>query len=133
MRYPDAVRPWQHVLDCLNGYLVLADALLLGGGAGQWNFGPGRDSFVAVGRVAELVAELWGGGAAWVTDGGDHPHEATLLALDASKAEGELGWRNRLTFAESIALAVAWERAVRSGEDARQVTLAQITDFERLP
>ncbi len=63
LRFPRAVRPWQHVLDCLNGYLTLVDALLSGSGLGEWNFGPGRDSFVEVGRVATLAAELWGGGA----------------------------------------------------------------------
>ncbi len=68
LRFPRAVRPWQHVLDCLNGYLTLADALLAGSGPGQWNFGPGRDSFVEVGQVATLAAELWGGGAHWELD-----------------------------------------------------------------
>ena len=60
LRFPRAVRPWQHVLDCLNGYLTLADALLAGSGQGEWNFGPGRDSFIEVGQVATLAAELVG-------------------------------------------------------------------------
>jgi CDP-glucose 4,6-dehydratase len=83
------------VLDCLNGYLTLVDALLAGSGLGQWNFGPGLDSFVEFGQVATLAGELWGGGVHWDLDGDNHPHEANLLPVDASKAQRELGWRNR--------------------------------------
>lgn len=132
LRFPRAVRPWQHVLDCLNGYLMLVDALLAGSGVGQWNFGPGRDSFVEVSQVATLAAELWGGGAHWEHDDGDHPHEANLLALDASKAERELGWRNRLGFRDAVAWTIDWERRVRDGADALSATCQQITAFESL-
>jgi CDP-glucose 4,6-dehydratase len=132
LRLPRAVRPWQHVLDCLNGYLTLADALLAGSGLGQWNFGPGRDSFIEVGRVATLAAELWGGGAHWELDGGDHPHEANVLALDASKAERELGWRNRLGFRDALAWTIDWERRVRAGANVLALTREQIDAFETL-
>jgi CDP-glucose 4,6-dehydratase len=133
LRYPESVRPWQHVLDCLNGYLRLTDALLAGRGSGEWNFGPGLDSFVDVAHVADLVASLYGAGATWVTDEGDHPHEAGLLALDATKAERELGWHNRLGFAESVTWTVDWHKAVTSGTAALEATRAQIAAFERLP
>ncbi|GJN99499.1 CDP-glucose 4,6-dehydratase [Mycobacterium marinum] len=132
LRFPRAVRPWQHVLDCLNGYLTLADALLAGSGLGQWNFGPGRDSFVEVGQVASLAAELWGGGAHWDLDDGDHPHEANLLALDAAKAQAELGWRNRLGFRDAVAWTIDWERQVHGGADPLAVTRDQIAAFESL-
>jgi CDP-glucose 4,6-dehydratase len=132
LRYPGAVRPWQHVLDCLNGYLTLAEALVSGGGEGVWNFGPGRESFVDVAHVADLVAQQWGHGASWTTDTGENPHEANLLALDASKAETELGWRNRLSFTNSVEWTVNWAREVRGGHDARAVTTAQIDAFEAL-
>ena len=132
LRFPRAVRPWQHVLDCLNGYLTLADALLAGSGQGEWNFGPGRDSFVEVGQVATLVAELWGGGAHWELDDGEHPHEANLLALDTSKAQRELGWRNRLGFHDAVAWTVDWERRVHAGADPLTVTREQIAAFESL-
>lgn len=132
LRLPSAVRPWQHVLDCLNGYVTLAEALLGGSGLGQWNFGPGRDSFVEVGEVATLAAELWGGGAQWDLDGRDHPREANVLALDAAKAERELGWRNRLGFREAMAWTIDWERRVHAGADPLTVTREQIAAFEGL-
>lgn len=132
LRYPGAVRPWQHVLDCVNGYLVLVDALIAGRGGGEWNFGPGRESFVDVGTIASLVGELWGSELAWTKDSGKHPHEANLLALDASKAETELDWHNRLSFHESVAWTVNWARATADGDAARTTTLAQIAAFEAL-
>lgn len=132
LRYPESVRPWQHVLDCLNGYLTLADALIDGRGAGEWNFGPGPDSFVDVAHVAELVASLYDADVAWTRDEGDHPHEAGLLALDASKAESELGWHNKLSFTESVGWTVAWEKAIRGGADARTVAAGQVAAFEAL-
>jgi CDP-glucose 4,6-dehydratase len=132
LRFPGAVRPWQHVLDCLTGYLSITDALLAGSGLGQWNVGPGRDSFVEVGQVATLAAELWGGGAHWDLQKGDHPHEANLLALDATKAQGELGWRNRLGFRDAVAWTIDWERRVHAGADALTVTREQIAAFESI-
>ncbi len=132
LRFPRAVRPWQHVLDCLNGYLTIADALLAGSGQGQWNIGPGRDSFVEVGQVATLAAELWGGGAHWDLDGDNHPHEANLLALDTSKTQRELGWRGRLSFRDAVAWTIDWERRVHAGADVLTVTREQIDAFESL-
>ena len=132
LRYPGAVRPWQHVLDCVNAYVVLADSLLAGGGLGEWNFGPGRESFVDVGTIATLVGELWGSDAQWTRDPGEHPHEANLLALDATKALTELDWRNRLSFRDSVAWTVDWARTTAEGADARSTTVAQIAAFEAL-
>ena len=133
LRYPASVRPWQHVLDCLNGYLALTDALPAGRGLGEWNFGPGRGSFVDVAQVADLVASLYGRGTTWVADEGDHPHEAGLLALDAAKAERELGWHNKLDFADSVTWTVDWHKATAAGTPAREATRAQIAAFEQLP
>ncbi len=132
LRFPHAVRPWQHVLDCLNGYLTLADAMLAGSGQGEWNFGPGRDSFIEVGQVATEVAKLWGGDAHWELDHGKHPREANLLALDISKAQRELGWRNRLGFYDALTWTVDWERRVRAGADPLAVTREQIAVFANL-
>jgi CDP-glucose 4,6-dehydratase len=132
LRYPTAVRPWQHVLDCLNGYLMIVDALLAGTGEGQWNIGPGSESFVPVGTVADLAAALWGNGAAWRNDGDEHPHEANLLALDATKANTQLGWRNKLPFPGSLEWTVDWQRRVSGGEGALEVTHAQLDAFDAI-
>lgn len=133
IRHPEAVRPWQHVLDCVNGYLDLTDALLRGESSGEaFNFGPDADSFVQVGAVAASVASLWGTDSVVEVDDGPHIHEATLLALDSSKAELTFGWRSRLTFHDALAWTVAWEKQVRAGSDARAVSVAQITEFMRL-
>ena len=130
LRHPEAVRPWQHVLDCLNGYLDLTDSLLNGESSGEaFNFGPDADSFVQVGAVAASVASLWGADSLVEVDAGPHVHEATLLALDSNKAELKLGWRSRLTFEQALAWTVAWEKEIRAGGDARAVSIAQITEF----
>ena len=134
LRYPEAVRPWQHVLDCLNGYLGLVDALLRGEASGEaFNFGPDTRSFVSVGAVAAAVASLWGNGSVVEVDGGSHVHEANLLALDSRKVELALGWRNRVPFHDALGWTVAWEKRVRGGEDPRAVTMAQIGEFHSLP
>lgn len=132
LRYPDAVRPWQHVLGCLHGYLLLVDVLLEGSGAGAWNFGPDPDAFRTVGETADLAARAWGPGAAWTRDGGDHPHEAALLTLDASRARRELGWHDQLGFEDAVTWTVDWARRVAAGESARDVTLEQIEAYARL-
>jgi CDP-glucose 4,6-dehydratase len=129
LRYPDAVRPWQHVLDCLNGYLDLANALLAGGGQGAWNFGPGDQGLVTVGNLANSVAEMWGTSARWEATHGQEPHEATLLALDSHRAESELGWRNHLDYSDAVAWTVSWYQRVCAGEAPRQVTQEQIAAF----
>lgn len=135
LRYPQAVRPWQHVLDCLNGYVLLADALVSQGEAagGPWNFGPDPEAFRTVGEAADLAAARWGDGASWASDDGEHPHEAELLTLDASKAKRELGWRDRLDFDAAVTWTVDWAKRVQAGESARDVTLEQIEAFEALP
>ena len=137
IRYPHAVRPWQHVLDCLAGYLTVVQALLSGSGQGSWNFGPGVQGFVTVGEVADLAAATWNrlaatASGAWSAAEGEHPHEAEILALDATKAERELGWRNQLPVSEAIDWTVDWALRVHAGEDPRVVCLQQIQEFTAL-
>jgi CDP-glucose 4,6-dehydratase len=108
IRNPDSVRPWQHVLDCLNGYLNLTDALLRGESSGEtFNFGPDTDSLVRVGAVARDVAALWGTDSLVELDPGPHDHEAAILALDSRTAELKLEWRTSLKFHEALAWTVA--------------------------
>lgn len=133
LRYPEAVRPWQHVLDCLNGYKALSVALLNGNGQGEWNFGPGASSFVSVGEVASCVKELIGERAPnWTSTAEPQPHEANLLSLDAKKAELELDWHNKLSFNASLEWTVAWEKAVNDHRDAREISLLQVSNFSNL-
>ena len=97
IRNPLATRPWQHVLEPLAGYLVLAERLWHDGQAVAegWNFGPGDDDARPVGWIADRMASLWGGGAAWTADGSVQPHEAHLLRLDCAKARQRLRWKPR--------------------------------------
>jgi len=133
LRYPQAVRPWQHVADCLNGYLAIVRNLLDPASQKQdgeaWNIGPGLDSFKTVAELTELVAHLWNGHCAWEEDNAAHPHEAQLLALDASRAHDHLGWRNHLDFEESVAWTVDWYSAAARGVDPREITESQIDAF----
>lgn len=132
VRNPDAVRPWQHVLDCLNGYQFLVRQLLDSQESiGEWNFGPGVSGFVTVDKVADELVGDWGDGASWATanESAGQPHEAGLLALDATKAQLDLGWQNRLSFRDAVAWTVEWHQRVRDGESAREVTTDQISRF----
>jgi CDP-glucose 4,6-dehydratase len=130
IRSPHAVRPWQHVLDCLQGYLLLVDQMLEIGTEEQWNFGPSPDGFLTVADVANAAAERWGEGASWRVDEGDHPREASTLTLDATKARQSLGWRDRLSTQDAIAWTVEWEQAVRRGNEPLRVALDQLKAFQ---
>lgn len=134
LRYPGAVRPWQHVLEPLAGYLAVARRLAAEGPAwGEgWNFGPGEEGERTVAAVVERLAALWGDGARWAVTGEPQPHEARFLKLDCSKARARLGWRPRLDFAATLALAVDWRRAYVEGGDMRATTLAQIAGYAQM-
>jgi CDP-glucose 4,6-dehydratase len=133
LRYPAAVRPWQHVLDCLQGYMILMDRTLSNSlPFADWNFGPGPASFKTVAEMADLAASMWGEGAKWANVGGDHPHEAGLLALDATRARTELNWHDRLDFDSAVSWTVDWYKSVSLGEQPLELTQKQISDFEQL-
>lgn len=127
IRNPFAVRPWQHVLEPLYGYLLLAEKLHGDRRfATGWNFGPQVDESASVGEVADALAAMWGDGASWEQDGADHPHEAATLKLDSSKARLELGWSPRFSLEEALAHTQIWYRSFRKGEDIRDVTERQV-------
>lgn len=130
LRYPGAVRPWQHVLDCLNGYQVLVNRLLKGSGAGAWNFGPTVMSELPVSEIADIVVEAWGNGASWVRDKSAHPHEAEFLALNSDKARRELDWADKLDVREAVEWAVRWVKDTDAGASAKEVCAQQIEVFE---
>ncbi|MBI3699896.1 MAG: CDP-glucose 4,6-dehydratase [Afipia sp.] len=128
IRNPNAVRPWQHVLDPVIGYLVLAERLVADRQkySEGWNFGPHRESAQPVSVLVESLVKKWGGGAKWELDGGHHPHEAAYLGLDCSKAESKLGWKPLIGLDQALQLSVDWYRAFDKGADMRELTLRQI-------
>jgi len=129
LRNPASIRPWQHVLDCLDGYLAVVDALLRGTGHGAWNFGPRSGESVTVAEVTEAALASWPREGGWIHDDGEQPHEAALLTLDSGRASRELGWSNLLPYPESLQWVMAWHRAVADGGDPRAVTVAQVTEY----
>ena len=135
IRNPHAIRPWQHILDPLSGYLCLAERLWEHGSeyAGGWNFGPSTEEARPVGWIAKRLAELWGDDARWETDAGPHPHEAHYLKLDCSKAQTQLRWLPRIPLSVALNRIVAWYQGYRRGESARDITLADIQRFQDLP
>lgn len=127
IRNPNSVRPWQHALDPVLGYLTLVERLagdehFVGG----WNFGPDTASEVPVGNVVERLIALWGDGARWTADPGPHPHEAAFLRLDCARARSRLNWTPRLDLSQGLALAVDWYKALQRGQDLRRVSLEQL-------
>ena len=127
IRNPSAVRPWQHVLDCLTGYLAVITALLDVKHAGAWNIGPSAESFRSVAEVADLASESWGGNATWVSNSSKEDlHEAALLTLNAARARETLGWSETFTLHEAVELTVEWEKARLNGENLRQLSLDHI-------
>ena len=124
LRNPDSVRPWQHVLNPLSGYLMLAERAFGDETfADAWNFGPPDDDARSVRWIAERL------GATWEHDAGEHPHEARALKIDSSRARERLGWRPRWPLDEGLARTAEWHSALRAGEDMRAVSLAQIEAY----
>ncbi|HEY4812295.1 MAG TPA: CDP-glucose 4,6-dehydratase [Solirubrobacteraceae bacterium] len=127
VRNPSSTRPWQHVLNPLSGYLVLAQALWHSSQyARGWNFGPAAQDAREVGWIVQRVSELWPGRFHAVTDHGPHPHEARYLQLDSSRAREHLGWTPLLDLDGALRATVEWYVQLRDGADMRAVTLEQI-------
>lgn len=128
IRNPYATRPWQHVLEPLSGYLVLAQKLYEEGTrfAEGWNFGPSDEDAKPVQWIVENLVKSWGEGASWLQDEGDHPHEAHYLKLDCSKAKARLEWYPRWHLEEALNAIIEWHRAYRNGSNMQALTLSQI-------
>lgn len=131
IRNPLATRPWQHVLEPLCGYLVLAQALFGQGTnfCGAWNFGPQDSDARPVKEVIELLISQWGGTAVWKQDEALQPHEAHFLKLDCSKAKQELNWDSRWSLEKAIAAIVEWQHAYSKGGDMLAMTRKQIDSY----
>jgi CDP-glucose 4,6-dehydratase len=134
IRNPNSVRPWQHVLDPLAGYLALAERLWDDPAAAEaWNFGPGEDGTRTVAWVAERLVEAWGGAAAWELDGEPQPHEAQMLRLDCAKAHARMGWRGRVPAADAVARTARWYREFAANPAAAATLLSdEILSFNEM-
>lgn len=136
IRQPRSVRPWQHVLEPLSGYLLLTQKAVETGQAvaGGWNFGPTPDAVQTVGAVADRAAAIWGQGRSWKdTSDPGALHEAKLLQLDSTKARVQLGWKSRWSFDEALSATIDWYRRREDGADARRLCEGQIAAYSRSP
>ena len=136
IRNPHAIRPWQHVLEPLRGYMMLAERLFNDGPAWAepWNFGPADSDARPVSWIADRLVDLWGGDAKWRNGAqANQPHEANWLKLDCSKARQTLGWGPRWDLRTSLGAIVDWQRAWLDGRDMADVTLEQIEKYESTP
>ena len=131
IRNPHAIRPWQHVLEPLSGYLQLAQQLYEAGVAYAegWNFGPNDEDAKPVQWIVEKLTQAWGEGASWRLDQADQPHEAHYLKLDCSKAKQRLDWQPRWSLATTLEMIVVWQHAYRAKADMRLYTLNQISHY----
>jgi len=131
IRSPLATRPWQHVLEPLSGYLILAQALYEQGSvfAGGWNFGPRDEDNRSVQEVANLLVSGWGETARWEKEGSEQPHEAHLLKLDCSKAHTQLGWSSKWSLEAATQKIVQWQKAFQAKENMQEISHAQIKEY----
>jgi len=132
IRSPSAIRPWQYVLEPLQGYLILAEKLFNEGAKfnGAWNFGPTQYEAKSVKWVAKKISELWGEGGEWVSDSGPTLHEANYLKLDSSKSNGLLGWYPKLSTEQALECVVEWYKAWLLKEDMHEYSLSEIERYE---
>ncbi|MCY7281435.1 MAG: CDP-glucose 4,6-dehydratase [Sphingomonas bacterium] len=131
IRAPRSVRPWQHVLDALAGYLLVGEQLLKGDAtaASAWNFGPSDADMRPVGSIVEELLRLWGA-EGWEASSAPQPHEAALLKLDSGKARSNLDWQPRLSLGKALAKVVEWHKGVAAGIDARDISVRQLRDYQ---
>ena len=134
IRNKNAIRPWQHVLEPLSGYLVLAEKLWSEPEeySESWNFGPSEEDAKPVHWVVQKALQSWGDNAGCDIQQGEHLHEATYLKLDSSKARARLGWSPKLGISEAIKYTINWYRRYHTGENVHRIILDQINDYEHL-
>jgi CDP-glucose 4,6-dehydratase len=134
VRNPQATRPWQHVLEPLHGYLMLAERLSAGdeGFEGGWNFGPPRTDVRTVASVSDAAARAWGNGSRWEQDRSAQPHEARDLTLDITKAERQLDWHPVLSVDAAVEWTVRWRKRLNAGQSARELTMNDIGEYGAL-
>ena len=131
VRRPDSIRPYQHVLEPLLAYLMIAEKQYADGNyAGCYNIGPDENDCVTTGNLVDLFCKCWGNGLSWETASKSGPHEAGLLKLDSSKIKAKFNWKPRINIDTAVNLTVEWTRAYLRGEDVKAVMDRQIRDYE---
>ncbi len=132
IRYPEAIRPWQHVLEPLSGYLLLGQRLYQNGSVfgGPWNFGPKEGEAKSVRWIVESVLELWGSNVSWTVDNNAQPHETKILKLDCSKAHAKLKWHPCWDLDFSLSKSIEWYKGYARSENMFQLTSQQILAYE---
>lgn len=132
IRFPFSTRPWQHVIEPLYGYMLLAQKLYIDGPSysDAWNFGPSEDESCKVQWIADRFAQLWGNGAKWIEATSEtNLHEAVKLKLDSSRANHGLGWKPKWSLNQAIEKIVTWQKGYIAGSDMREMTIRQIEDY----
>jgi CDP-glucose 4,6-dehydratase len=122
IRHPEYVRPWQHVLDCLNGYLFVIEHLLKSGESVCWNIGPLESNYRIVDDLAMEVLKEWPSTSSWIQDTADYKKESELLTLDSSKVRNTTGWHDKYDFEESVKQTASWYRRITNGESSLLVS-----------
>ena len=126
LRNPKAIRPWQHVLDCLNGYLLVVDSMLSHGIQGEWNFGPKDSEIATVENIVNKFSKFWNfTGAPWIQDNSLNPKEAQTLLLNSNKARLDFGWDDKFDLNQAVAKTIEWYKQ----ENKESITLKQISEF----
>jgi len=129
VRYPTAVRPWQHVLDCLNGYILLIEKMLIGEKEILWNFGPSAESFVMVEEVINKFIIAYGSNCKMVIDQNYQAHESMILKIDSTKARSRLGWKDKLDLDSGISMTAQWYKDFYLNKNPLDLTLKQVEIF----
>jgi CDP-glucose 4,6-dehydratase len=131
IRNPASIRPWQHVLEPVSGYLTLAERLWENpqNYSEAWNFGPDDEDAKPVGWIVEKMADKWGNDAKWQIDNGPHPHEAHYLKLDISKARQVMGWTPKWSLDRALDKVIEWHSAWLQKQDIRAVCFRQIDEY----
>jgi len=135
IRNPHAIRPWQHVLEPLSGYLTLVQKLYEDGPrySGAWNFGSDDSDAKPVEWLVRQMCSKWGNKASYTIDQGQHPHEAHYLKLDCSKVKAELGWHPQWNLEKALESIIEWTKAFKEKKDLREICFRQIEDFGNRP
>ncbi|KAF0835976.1 CDP-glucose 4,6-dehydratase [Methylovorus glucosotrophus] len=134
IRNPNAIRPWQHVLEPISGYMQLAERMISDGPtySEAWNFGPNDNDARPVSWIVDRMVNIWGNGASWQIDNSEQPHEATYLKLDISKAKTKLQWQPRINLDQALEWIIDWHKAYLDGRSMQDVTKQQIMQYQHL-